>query len=123
MKREGGAVQQLHRAIVRVLASTAKPAALREESLGRRDIASAGNDGARTIHLEAREVSWELAPGKTVKAMAYNALGYGYLVNDQFKDALYQFLKVDVIYNQDKADAKAHILAVRAKVPLPNDAD
>ncbi len=31
--------------------------------------------GSRTreIHLEAREVNWELAPGKTVKAMAYNA--------------------------------------------------
>ncbi|MDP3768382.1 MAG: multicopper oxidase domain-containing protein, partial [Dehalococcoidia bacterium] len=26
----------------------------------------------RTIQLEAREVSWELAPGKRVKAMAYN---------------------------------------------------
>ena len=26
----------------------------------------------RTIHLEAREVKWELAPGKTIKAMAYN---------------------------------------------------
>jgi len=25
-----------------------------------------------TIHLEAREVTWELAPGRTVKAMAYN---------------------------------------------------
>lgn len=27
---------------------------------------------ARTIRLEAREVTWELAPGHTVKAMAYN---------------------------------------------------
>jgi FtsP/CotA-like multicopper oxidase with cupredoxin domain len=27
---------------------------------------------ARTIHLQTREISWELAPGKTVKAMAYN---------------------------------------------------
>jgi len=27
---------------------------------------------ARTIQLEAREVTWELAPGKRVKAMAYN---------------------------------------------------
>jgi FtsP/CotA-like multicopper oxidase with cupredoxin domain len=26
----------------------------------------------RTIHLETRQVSWEIAPGKTVKAMAYN---------------------------------------------------
>jgi FtsP/CotA-like multicopper oxidase with cupredoxin domain len=29
-------------------------------------------ESSRTIHLEAREVAWELAPGKTVKAMAYN---------------------------------------------------
>ncbi|MGH7307425.1 MAG: multicopper oxidase family protein [Candidatus Rokuibacteriota bacterium] len=29
-------------------------------------------ESLRTIHLEAREVAWELAPGKTVKAMAYN---------------------------------------------------
>jgi len=29
-------------------------------------------DSVRTIHLETREVTWELAPGKTIKAMAYN---------------------------------------------------
>jgi FtsP/CotA-like multicopper oxidase with cupredoxin domain len=28
--------------------------------------------GVREIYLEAREVDWELAPGKVVKAMAYN---------------------------------------------------
>jgi FtsP/CotA-like multicopper oxidase with cupredoxin domain len=28
--------------------------------------------GVREIHLEARQVTWELAPGKVVKAMAYN---------------------------------------------------
>lgn len=32
----------------------------------------AGHARVREIQLEAREVSWELAPGKTVKAMAYN---------------------------------------------------
>ena len=26
----------------------------------------------RTIHLETREVTWELAPGRTIRAMAYN---------------------------------------------------
>jgi FtsP/CotA-like multicopper oxidase with cupredoxin domain len=40
--------------------------------LGRRDLASGADRAARTIHLEAREVTWELAPGRTVKAMAYN---------------------------------------------------
>ncbi len=34
--------------------------------------ALAASDGVRTIHLEPREVTWELAPGKRVKAMAYN---------------------------------------------------
>ena len=33
---------------------------------------AAGDSNARTIHLEAREITWELAPGKTIKAMAYN---------------------------------------------------
>ncbi|MFZ1060627.1 MAG: multicopper oxidase family protein [Candidatus Rokuibacteriota bacterium] len=31
-----------------------------------------GRGGVREIHLEAREVRWELAPGKVMKAMAYN---------------------------------------------------
>lgn len=31
-----------------------------------------GFAGLREIHLEAREIVWELAPGKRVKAMAYN---------------------------------------------------
>jgi FtsP/CotA-like multicopper oxidase with cupredoxin domain len=29
-------------------------------------------DSIREIHLETREVTWELAPGKRIKAMAYN---------------------------------------------------
>ena len=37
---------------------------------GRRHVMAGA--GPRTIHLEAREVTWELAPGRTVKAMAYN---------------------------------------------------
>src|SRR5438093_8223865 len=28
--------------------------------------------GVREFHLEPREVTWELAPGRTIKAMAYN---------------------------------------------------
>ncbi len=41
---------------------------------GLRDTAAlaAAESGVRTIHLEAREVKWELAPGKTIKAMTYN---------------------------------------------------
>jgi len=31
-----------------------------------------GAGGIREIRLEAREISWELAPGKRIKAMAYN---------------------------------------------------
>ena len=37
-----------------------------------RSRASGAANTPRTIHLEAREVKWELAPGKVVKAMAYN---------------------------------------------------
>jgi multicopper oxidase len=35
-------------------------------------IEHAGTGGIREIHLEAREITWELAPGKAIKAMAYN---------------------------------------------------
>jgi FtsP/CotA-like multicopper oxidase with cupredoxin domain len=38
----------------------------------REGVAQPGTKGVREIQLEAREVSWELAPGKVVKAMAYN---------------------------------------------------
>jgi FtsP/CotA-like multicopper oxidase with cupredoxin domain len=31
-----------------------------------------GAVGAREVYLEAREITWELAPGKRIKAMAYN---------------------------------------------------
>lgn len=31
-----------------------------------------GTSGVREIHLEAREIMWDLAPGKRIKAMAYN---------------------------------------------------
>ncbi len=36
------------------------------------DPAFADERGIRTIQLEARELTWELAPGRRVKAMAYN---------------------------------------------------
>src|SRR2546425_4648921 len=39
---------------------------------GRRDTAAADTDAGRTIRLETREVTWELAPGKTIRAIAYN---------------------------------------------------
>jgi FtsP/CotA-like multicopper oxidase with cupredoxin domain len=38
----------------------------------REGLAQHGTTGVREIQLEAREVDWELAPGKVVKAMAYN---------------------------------------------------
>lgn len=52
--------------------------------------------GVREIHLEAREVAWELAPGKRIKAMAYNGqtpgpeirLKEGERVRIVFKNAL-----------------------------------
>jgi FtsP/CotA-like multicopper oxidase with cupredoxin domain len=39
---------------------------------GRRDMASAGPTGAPEVHVEARKITWQLAPGKTIKAMAYH---------------------------------------------------
>jgi FtsP/CotA-like multicopper oxidase with cupredoxin domain len=40
--------------------------------LSRRHGVAAVERGVRTIQLEAREMSWELAPGKTIKALTYN---------------------------------------------------
>jgi len=45
---------------------------------------------------------------KDLKAIAYNTLGMGYYNRDQLKEARWEFLWVDVVYNQDKAEhAKA----------------
>lgn len=38
----------------------------------RQESAAAATPGVRTFHLETRAVSWELAPGRIVKAMAYD---------------------------------------------------
>lgn len=50
---------------VAAVAAVAKPPT--SPSVG----AGEGAPGARTIRLEAGETTWELAPGKTVRAMAY----------------------------------------------------
>lgn len=45
---------------------------------------------------------------KTLKAMAYNTLGKNLFKAGQFKEARWEFLWVDVVYNQDKTEhAKA----------------
>jgi predicted Zn-dependent protease len=45
---------------------------------------------------------------KGLKAMAYNTLGKNHFKQGQFKEALWEFLWVDVVYNQDKNEhAKA----------------
>lgn len=41
-------------------------------ALGSTSRESVAGSAARTIHLEAREAKWELAPGKTITAMTYN---------------------------------------------------
>src|SRR5712691_2202360 len=39
---------------------------------GQQAVAQRASDGIREMRLETREVMWELAPGKRIKAMAYN---------------------------------------------------
>src|ERR1051326_1329113 len=39
---------------------------------GQRAVAQQASHSIREIHLETREIIWELAPGKRIKAMAYN---------------------------------------------------
>ena len=49
---------------------------------------------------------------KDLKALAYNALGSYYYGKDQLKEARWEFLWVDVVYNQDQAEhAKATLLS------------
>ena len=63
------------RAYLGILAAAGAGAAagIGRKLVGLRESAAADVAGVRTIHLEPRVVSWELAPGRTVKAMAYNA--------------------------------------------------
>ena len=45
---------------------------------------------------------------KSLKAVAYNTLGQCYYDSDQLKEARWEFLWVDVVFNQDKSEhAKA----------------
>ncbi len=41
---------------------------------------------------------------KDLKALAYNALGSYYYGKDQLKEARWEFLWVDVVYNQDQTE-------------------
>jgi FtsP/CotA-like multicopper oxidase with cupredoxin domain len=52
-----------------------------------------GAGGLREIHLEAREVSWELAPGKAIKALAYNGQIPGPAIRLQEGERVRIFLK------------------------------
>ncbi|MGH7389905.1 MAG: multicopper oxidase family protein [Candidatus Rokuibacteriota bacterium] len=52
--------------------TAAVAAMMRPFAGGPRVDAAADAPPARTIHLEAREVRWELAPGKSVRALAYD---------------------------------------------------
>lgn len=52
-------------------ASALAAAGLGRPPAGLREALAAETPGVRTIRLEAREVRWELAPGRTVRAMAY----------------------------------------------------
>jgi len=54
------------------LGAGAAVAGVPAQLIGRRNASWASDDTVRTIHLEPREVTWELAPGKTIKAMTYN---------------------------------------------------
>jgi hypothetical protein len=39
---------------------------------------------------------------RDLKAMAYNALGDCYRLNQRWREAMWEYLKVDMVYNQDK---------------------
>ncbi len=54
------------------LAALALTAGSRALLHGQRAAAQDTGDSVRELHLEARQVMWELAPGKRIKAMTYN---------------------------------------------------
>jgi tetratricopeptide (TPR) repeat protein len=66
----------------------------------------AGKKDAAAITM-LRQLAKETAD-KNLKALAYNALGQCYYNAEQLKEARWEFLWVDVVYNQDKIEhAKA----------------
>jgi uncharacterized protein HemY len=63
---------------------------------------------------------------KAIKAVAYNTLGANYYKNDQLKEARWEFLWVDVVYNQDKnehARALYYLTHIFEKLAEPEKAD
>jgi tetratricopeptide (TPR) repeat protein len=48
------------------------------------------------------EATIEKAKDPKLKAVAYNALGDCYRLNGQLKDAVWEYLHVDMVYNQDR---------------------
>ena len=57
---------------------------------------SAAASVSRTIHVEAREAKWELAPGKTIRAMTYNGEVPGPAIRAQEGERLRVVLKNSV---------------------------
>jgi hypothetical protein len=56
---------------------------------------------------EARKVAGEVlneTKDKLLRARAYNALGVCYALNEQWSEASWEFLWVDLIYNQDRVE-------------------
>jgi hypothetical protein len=65
-------------------------------------------------HTVAEEVLNE-TKDKQLRARAYNALGVCYVINEKWSEASWEFLWVDLIYNQDRAE-HARALYYLAKV-------
>jgi tetratricopeptide (TPR) repeat protein len=62
---------------------------------------------------------------KNLRAIAYNTLGENYAKQNQWKEALWEFLWVDVVYNQDKnehARALFHLIQVFEQLAEPDKA-
>jgi tetratricopeptide (TPR) repeat protein len=61
--------------------------------------------GDKTDLAEARKLAAEVlkeTKDKTLRALAYNAMGVSYVKNKLWREASWEFLWVDMIYNQDK---------------------
>src|SRR5207237_4425681 len=100
-----------HEAALQKLQALAAKLSKDTKFIGRVKIAEAECLVAAKKHTEAIALLRQLiteSTDKNLKALAHNSLGLTYYNAEQAKDALWEFLWVDMVYNQDKAEhAKA----------------
>ena len=98
------------------------PAALKDRvAIYRLGLEGAGGDLAATVKKLEEAIAKATDPG--LKALGYNVLGDVYLAKGQRRDAMWSYLWVDTVYNQDRGE---HLKALTRLIKLfqaENDAE